>query len=554
MYSEEKYQEYLDATKDFNKNDFACITKYTKDPIKFKSYANKATKIIEIVSSLYPNVANISEAMSLARANIKEIPSCPVCKNQLVLRLESYTFKKYCSNKCRQEDIGNPAKKTISIKGTEYKSINDGIRILNLTRDNIRLNILNPNFPEWFFVNNHDKECEDMIRSIHPDLLNKELVESFKTKRIPMNKIMEDYGIKTHSTLKLVYSFHSINTKYSQIEYKTKEFLSDEESFTKEFAASTSEEMAMLHKCSPSLILQTASKYGISTTERQQSKIERDLITWVNETYPNIKVIPRDKEAIGVELDIYFPDQNFAVECDGLYHHTDLPPFDVADRMRHRYKHDLCVQKGIVLYRFTDVGETIDKLAIVKSMISNRLGKSKRVFARNCELKELTTREAKLFFIENHISGFSAARVYLGLVHDNDLIMAMSFGIPRFNKTYDWEVVRMASKLNLLVVGGAAKLLSCFRKNNIGNIMTYADLRFGNGKSYEKIGFTFVKKTSPGYFYTNMRSKFSRYQFQKSNIRKLCIEYDPTQPEVDNAFVNGYKRYWDCGNAVYELT
>jgi hypothetical protein len=38
----------------------------------------------------------------------------------------------------------------------------------------------------------------------------------------------------------------------------------------------------------------------------------------------------------------------------------------------------------------------------------------------------------------------------------------MTFGKPRFNKNYEYELVRFASKLGTKVIGGAGKLLKYF--------------------------------------------------------------------------------------------
>lgn len=39
----------------------------------------------------------------------------------------------------------------------------------------------------------------------------------------------------------------------------------------------------------------------------------------------------------------------------------------------------------------------------------------------------------------------------------------MSFGKSRFNRKFEYELIRFASKLDMSIVGGASKLLSHFK-------------------------------------------------------------------------------------------
>jgi hypothetical protein len=203
--------------------------------------------------------------------------------------------------------------------------------------------------------------------------------------------------------------------------------------------------------------------------------------------------------------------------------------------------------------RFTDF-ETTNKLDLVKSMIKAKLGISDSVIpARKCSIRELKAFEVRSFLDNNHISGFANAKHYLGLVYENQLVFVMSFGHPRFTKTYDWEIIRVATAMNTTVVGGISKVYSYFRKMYSGQtIMTYSDLRVGCGKAYHNLGMKLVRTTAPGYFYCDGKQVYNRFHFQKRNIQSMCPKYDSSLSEAENAFNNGYLKYWDCGNLVFE--
>jgi len=71
------------------------------------------------------------------------------------------------------------------------------------------------------------------------------------------------------------------------------------------------------------------------------------------------------------------------------------------------------------------------------------------------------------------------------------------------------------------VTGGLTRLLkkaSIWAKSeNYTGIVTYADLRFGNGDGYLTAGFEFKKDTGPDYWYTDGKVRYDRFQFRAKN-------------------------------------
>lgn len=155
----------------------------------------------------------------------------------------------------------------------------------------------------------------------------------------------------------------------------------------------------------------------------------------------------------------------------------------------------------------------------------------------------------------NHLQGACPATVCVGLYHMGDLVMVATFGKPRFNKDYQWELLRLCSVLNTTVVGGASKLLKHFMRDHTGSILSYANRRWSDGKVYEQLGFTLVRETEPSYVWFDGVRVWSRYQCQKSKLHKLLGDkYDPAKSERENMIACGYTRVWDCGNLVYGLS
>jgi hypothetical protein len=126
----------------------------------------------------------------------------------------------------------------------------------------------------------------------------------------------------------------------------------------------------------------------------------------------------------------------------------------------------------------------------------------------------------------------------------------MSFCKPRFNKKYEWELSRYATSKH--VIGGAGKLLKYFECKYLPkSIITYADRSYSQGNLYNQLGFKFLYLSEPNYCWSNGNKLFSRYQCQKSKLKKLLKNFDEHKSETENMVINGYFKIFDCGNLVY---
>jgi hypothetical protein len=69
------------------------------------------------------------------------------------------------------------------------------------------------------------------------------------------------------------------------------------------------------------------------------------------------------------------------------------------------------------------------------------------------------------------------SKIRLGLKYNNELVFIMTFSKPRFNKNYEWEMVRFCGLKDHTIVGGASKLFKHFvEKYNPKSVLSYADL------------------------------------------------------------------------------
>lgn len=196
----------------------------------------------------------------------------------------------------------------------------------------------------------------------------------------------------------------------------------------------------------------------------------------------------------------------------------------------------------------------------------------KRIYARNCEVKEITNKEANDFFNKYHKQGALTTSVAaFGLFYNDELVQAESFGLPRIEIQaksiwHDWELYRECSKEDYYIIGGKSKLLKAFEnKYKPLALLSYCNTTLGfDGHSYKACGFN-LERTSDDYYYEYNGEIIKRYKMQKnSNLRKQgkvepiqrTLEkygktYDPNKTEKENAEIAGFKRINGTGQQVW---
>ena len=300
------------------------------------------------------------------------------------------------------------------------------------------------------------------------------------------------------------------------------------------------------------------SRYGLSNIRcphcfpqsAKASLKERALGEFIKSVYSG-EIVFNSKSIISpYELDIYIPEKKLAIEFDGLYWHSDSR----KDKNYHLFKTNLCVEKGIqLIHIFEDEWDMSED--IVKDRIATMLGiYSHTVYARQCEVREVKTKNANQFLADNHIQGIAQSSIKLGLYYKDELVSLMTFGKSRFNKDYEYELIRFCNKASWHIPGGAGKLLSYFENTyKPRSLLSYCDLRWSTGKLYEALGFTKLRISPPNYWYVreDIGIRESRQKYQKHKLAGLLAKFDPTKSESENMEINGYGKVYDCGNLVF---
>jgi hypothetical protein len=285
------------------------------------------------------------------------------------------------------------------------------------------------------------------------------------------------------------------------------------------------------------------SNNGISKNEKE-----------INNFLTNLNIVTKtnDKKILdGLELDIFIPSHNIAIEYNGLYWHSE----QYVTLNHHLNKTELCEEQGIqLIHIFED--EWLFKQDIVKSRLKNLLGlNDSKIYGRKCIIKEVSSKDSKEFLNKNHIQGNVNSSVRLGLYYNNELVSLMTFGKGRIALggsviENSYELLRFCNKLNTSVIGGADKLLKHFIKvYNPKEIISYADRRWSKGDLYEKLGFNFIHNSKPNYFYIFDKKRKYRFGFRKDILIKQGFNEHKSEHEI--MLERGVYRIYDCGNKKY---
>lgn len=250
-----------------------------------------------------------------------------------------------------------------------------------------------------------------------------------------------------------------------------------------------------------------------------------------------------------------FKIDNYLIEINPtITHNSTYTPFSYSKPLAktyHRDKSRLAEAHGytcIQLFEWEDSKKLINIIANNKQII----------YARQCIIKEVPKQDAIDFLYQYHLQNYANDKIRLGLYYEDTLVSIMTFGKPRYNKAYDWELIRYCS--SAAVVGGAKKLFKAFLKNyQPQSIISYCDRSKFSGTLYSELNFSHLRTSSPAKHWHNPKTKqhftdalvrqqgFSRLVNKKEASEDNLATSDNTTLMLEAGFVEVY----DCGQATY---
>lgn len=193
------------------------------------------------------------------------------------------------------------------------------------------------------------------------------------------------------------------------------------------------------------------------------------------------------------------------IDAHGLLYHSSW--IKSAD---YHYKRKQAFDKlGVRLFEFWE-DEINDKPLVVKSIVDNFLGKSKRIGARKLTLKIPTKTVANVFLDINHIIGKVHGSTFLGLFDGDDMLMCIAYKVDKVKR--EVNITRVATKIGHSVQGGLSRLIKPLLNLQLP-LITFIDRRYADGHAWFKLGFT-EAKLRPNYQYTDGYVRVNKAKFR----------------------------------------
>lgn len=290
-----------------------------------------------------------------------------------------------------------------------------------------------------------------------------------------------------------------------------------------------------------------------------QSSPELEIKDIINTMYNGICIENSRSIIPPLELDLYYPEKNIAIEFNGNYWHDE----NHKPKDYHFNKFNLCKDKNIRLVSIYE-SDWFNKRDNIINLLKNIFIESKVIYARNCAISKLDYKTKSAFINEYHFYGDSnQGTISYGLYYNNELVSVMSFGKLRgqnklHNNKDHYELVRFVTKDNMRIIGGASKLFKKFiSEYQPVYIICYSDNDFFIGETYNKLGFKLKSLgESIDYQWVKGTKALSRYECMTNKLLEKYPKYRNINitGSVEDYIMHdlGYNKLYRCGNSIWE--
>ncbi len=531
---------------------------YFNHPIVNPRYLNKVyPEFYRYLVNNYNWCSSISESLYSWRHNIKDTPLCPVCRTPLKFIGINKGYSKYCSLKCSNSD---PFKKEVTKQTCIKKYGYDNPQKSKEIQDKSKQTCL-----EKYGVENpfQSELIKNKIKQVNLERHRVEYTGQIEeAKQKSKQTCLEKYGAvcgaqtdKAKYNLKQSLAYSQINKHPDiiDVDYESGEYICscpypkcnkcNEKQYNIKITAYFDRNRNHTEPCTKILPFNPERCKG-TTLEL----FAREILNQYNIQYETNNRSILD----GKELDIYIPSKKIAIECNGVYWHSLKP------HTYHENKYKECQSKGIQLLTIWE-DWIINKPDIVKSIILSKLGLNKTIGARQCIIKDVSTKESNKFLDLNHIQGKSQSKVRLGLYYNGMLVSLMTFGSRQTmasKKEGEWDLIRFCNTKGYNVIGGASRLLKHFIYNYHPDVIySFSSNDISDGGLYKKLGFI-CDIINQSYWYVDSRTmkRYHRSSFTKDSIVKMGWKSNKdgwTESEVMNE--HRYYQIYDSGQTKWIL-
>lgn len=486
-------------------------------------------EFFELLKEKYSDSKSISEMLYRYFNNIDNVPTCPVCgnKNNFINFSKGYTS--HCSHKCTQNDkeVRDKLNTTvIKIYGENcYHQFYEKGKITKLEKYG------DENY------NNTEQLKKTCLEKYGVDNPMKVLDIQEKSKKTCLKKYGSEY----------LFSSDFYNKNRSEHIEKIKQ------TCLKKYG----KDSPMKSENVKDKVKTTCfNKYGVLwNCMRKEAHNSKNYKSKPNEFF--VKLLKENNIEFSREfcLGKYVYDfkvNDILIEINpSATHNINFNPFSktkIIDSNYHKEKLLNAKEKG---YKCIFVFDWDDPYKIVH-LLTNK----EKIYARNCVIKEVEKKEVSEFLDKYHLqNSCKGQKICLGLYHKNELIQVMTFGKPRYNKKYEYELIRLCTKNNIAVIGGSEKLFKYFiDKYNPKSIISYCDISKFTGQVYLNLGFVKEKESNPSCHWVNTKTN----QIINNNILlKLGFDkifgtnYGKNTSNIDLMLQHEFVQVYDCGQDTY---
>lgn len=500
-----------------------------KHDVYASSVINAFKKENNISSSKY------QELLYLYVNNKKETPKCG-CGNLLRFISINKGYTDYCSNKCSAFEENRIR------KGKE--------KGFGLSNPKAKQNAKNTNLKKYGVENpGQITSHREYMKTNNPAKLDtsKQKIKQTNLRRYGVENPMQSADIKSKLKENIKVKYNRNNPAQSKYSDDTYIVLNDKD-----------------------LLLDYWKKYSFVDMQNSLDVSQRTLLTYLNyhdirkpNEYTQEKQIKEFLESLGVsniitntrkvisplELDIYLPDYQLAIEHCGFYYHSQITGNKAPSY--HLNKLRQCRKKEIQLVQIFEDEWTLNR-SVCEQRLKNKLNKGEKgIGARQLLVTDNVDRDKVIQFLKNyHIQGSSNFSISISAFHDKELVGVMTF----LKCGKKWKIARYCTN-GKIYPGLASKLWSYFiTKFKPTCVETFCDLRWGTGEVYTNLGFKEVSETKPCYWYFHRKKdrlrKYHRSFFQRHQLKNFA-EYDESLSEWEIMQSAGYDRIFDCGNKKF---
>lgn len=557
-----------------------------------KHFARHYPEFYNWLEPQYPFAKSFQEKIYCYLHNIDKRPVCPTCGGELKFSSVRKGYIQYCSKKCSAQSLVTKEK----IKNTNLKryGVTNNLHIPEVEQkikahliekfgvDNsfkskecmhkARKTCLEKYGVEWYAQTEASKErfkntCLEKFGTEHPQ-------QSNAIKEKTKNTFIEKYGYDALGSIPEIRKkiTNTCQEKYGVDSYmQTQEFREKSKNTCRkkygvDFVSQSAEIQA---KISESKLRNYGDANYTNREKAKQTCLEKYSVEWPcmrqearkfkSDSKPNKKfekILETNKISYEREFSIHSKSYDFKigqtlVEINPFATHNSTWGLygKPINKEYHLEKTNLAKANG---YKCIHVWDWDDANKIV-----DLLKEKTSIYARKCELHIVNKKELDSFLDDHHLQGTcKGQKIALGLYYEHELVQVMTFGKPRYNKNYEYELLRLCTKAGYAVIGGAQKLFKHFIDEYKPNsIISYCDNSKFTGTIYTNLGFTLLSKGTPSKHWYNGKIHITDNMLRKLGYDKIFnANYGKGTSNEQLMLEHKFVEIYDCGQSAYVYT